>query len=135
MPSTEAYMPVVDELTPERIWIEPGLYKATCIAVLPPNMYVQYDRWYMRVDFALHRDGSIVSKCINLGKGVQPSIKLSPRTDYFKLWVQAAGRRPEKGEPMDPAKIKGVEFVAEVADQLHKVNGETYSIVKKISRS
>jgi hypothetical protein len=88
----------------------------------------------MRVDFAIHDDGVVVSRYLNLGTGQEPNAQLGPRSDYYKLWSEAMGRKPEKNEPMDPAKIVGVEFLVTVEDKQLGGNGETYSVVKSVRR-
>ena len=118
----------------ERPRIAPGEYRATCTAISQPMMYSKFKRWYMRVDFAIHGDGSIVSKYINLGEGKEPNTMHGFRTDYFKLWSAAMGRKPEKNEPMDPAKIVGVEFLVMTTDKKLGRAGEAYSVVESVRR-
>jgi hypothetical protein len=74
------FMPTAAHI--ERSRIEPGDYRATCTAVKPPELYRAFARWFMRVDFAIHDDGAVVSKYINLGFGNEPNTRLGPRTDY-----------------------------------------------------
>jgi hypothetical protein len=83
----------------------------------------------MRIDFAIHDDEAVVSRYLNLGSGKEPNPQLGPRSDYYKLWSHAVGRKPEKNESMDPAKIVGVEFLVTLEDRRHGENGETYSVV------
>ena len=118
----------------ERTRLEPGEYKATCTAIQPPAVYRAFSRWYMRVDFAIHDDGELVSKYINLGIGKQPNVQLGPRTEYYKLWAMAVGRRPANNEPLDPARIIGVTFIVTVGDQEHGSDEAIYSIVKSVRR-
>jgi hypothetical protein len=133
--STFSFMPVANNRSaPERTRMEPGEYRATCTAIRPPEVYRAFKRWYMRVDFAIHGDGQVMSKYINLGIGEKPNMQLGPRTDYYKLWVQAVGRKPEHNEPMDPARIVGVDFLVTVGDKSHGGAGEVYSTVESVRR-
>jgi hypothetical protein len=126
-------MPVAStDSSHERTRIEPGEYRATCTAVKPPEIYRAFARWYMRVDFAIHDDGAVVSKYINLGTGKTPSGQLGPRSDYYKLWTLSVGRKPEKNEPMDPAKIIGAELLVTVIDKELGGDGEAYSTVESV---
>ena len=130
-----SFMPVANtDASHERTRIEPGEYRATCIAVKPPELYRAFTRWYMRVDFSIHETGEVVSKYINLGVGKEPNAQLGPRTDYYKLWSQAVGRKPAKNEVMDPARIIGVELLVMVADKHHGGDGEPYSMVQSVRR-
>jgi hypothetical protein len=88
----------------------------------------------MRIDFAIHDDGVIVSRYLNLGPGKEPNPLLGPRSEYYKLWSHAMGRKPEKSEPMDPAKIVGVEFLVNVGDKQLGGDGELYSVVTSARR-
>jgi hypothetical protein len=88
----------------------------------------------MRIDFAIHDDGVLLSRYINLGTGKEPNPQLGPRSDYYKLWSEAMGRKPEKNEPMDPAKIIGAELLVTVEDKQLGGDGEAYSIVKSARR-
>jgi hypothetical protein len=121
------------EASRERVRIEPGKYRATCTAVRPPAIFQQYSRWYIRVDFAIHDDGVVVSKYINLGTGKEPNIQLGPRSEYFKLWTLAVGRKPEHNESMESSKIIGTEFTVTVVDKEHKSDGGIYSQVEAVS--
>ena len=127
-------MPVATTL--ERTRIEPGEYPATCTAVKPPELYTFYARWYLRIDFAVHDGGEIVSRYINLGnsKGKPTNIQLGPRTAYYKLWTMAVGRKPGENETMDPAKIIGAEFLVTVVDKEHGSGGGAYSRVESVRR-
>jgi hypothetical protein len=118
----------------ERTRMEPGEYRATCTAVRNPELYRKFDRWYLKVDFAIHADGTVVSKYINLGGGKEPSTNLGPRSDFYKLWAVAMGRRLEKNEPMDLSKIIGMEFMVTVGDKNHGGDGEAYSTVQSVRR-
>ena len=42
----------------ERTRMEPGEYPATCTAVRNPELYRAFGRWYLKVEFAIHDDGS-----------------------------------------------------------------------------
>jgi hypothetical protein len=97
-------------------------------------MFREFHRWYMRVDFAIHNDGTIVSKYINLGTGKEANGQLGPRTNYYKLWTLAVGRKPEQNETMDPALIVGVEFMVTVGDKNREEDGEAYSTVESVRR-
>jgi hypothetical protein len=118
----------------ERTRMEPGEYRATCTAVRNPELYRAFTRWYLKVDFAIHGDGAVVSKYINLGGGKEPNTVLGPRSDFYKLWVAAMGRRLEKNETMDLSKIVGMEFMVMVGDKQHGGDGEAYSTVQSVRR-
>jgi hypothetical protein len=124
-----SFMPVAAS----RTRIEPGEYQATCTAVRSPERYRAYNRWYIRVDFAIHETGEVVSRYLNLGTGEHANLQLSTRSEYYKLWTAAAGRKPEKNEPMDPAQIVGVEFLVTVADKEHRTDG-VYSRVESVRK-
>jgi len=133
--TTLNFMPTANsEAAPERTHIEMGEYRATCTTIRPPELYRLYKRWYMRVDFTIRDSGEVVSKYINLGGSPQPNTNLGPRTDYYKLWSLAVGRKPERNETMDPAKIIGVEFMVMVGDKTHRSDGEAYSAVTAVRR-
>ena len=129
--SAFSFMPIATMT--ERTRIEPGHYKATLTAVRKPELYRAYNRWYLRIDFTIHETGEAVPKYVSLGSGKEHNLQLTPKTSYFKLWTLAVGRRPEKNEPMDPARMIGVEFLVEVADRQHE-DGELYSRVKDVKR-
>jgi hypothetical protein len=114
--------------------MEPGEYRATCTAVRNPEQYRAFNRWYLKVDFSIQDDGSVVSKYINLGGGQEPTTGLGPRSDFYKLWAAAMGRRLEKNEPMDLSKIVGMEFWVTVGDKQHGGDGEAYSTVQSVRR-
>jgi hypothetical protein len=132
--ATSTFMPIASTL--ERTRIEPGEYPARCTAVKPPELYTFFARWFLRIDFAVHDGGEIVSRYLNLGKseGKPTNIQLGPRSEYYKLWTMAVGRKPEKNEPMDPAKIVGVDFLVTVADKEHGSGGGAYSRVESVRR-
>jgi hypothetical protein len=92
----------------------------------------------MRIDFSIHETGEVVSKYMNLGvvkdATTPPNAQLGPRTDYYKLWSLAVGRKPMKNEPMDPARIIGVEFLVQVGDKKLGGDGEAYSMVQSVKR-
>lgn len=111
--------------------VAPGKYKATCTAVHQPELYRAFSRWYLRLDFAINDDGSIVSKYLNLGTGKEPNTQLGPRSDYYRLWSMAVGREPTKNEQMDPAKIIGVEFAVTVVSKQRHGGGE-YSVISEL---
>lgn len=127
--TTFSFMPIAAS----RTRIEPGEYRATCTAVRQPELYRAYNRWYLRVDFAIHETGEVVSRYLNLGTGEQANLQLSTRSDYYKLWIAAVGRKPDKNEPMDPSKIVGIEFLVIVADKEHRTDG-VYSRVESIRK-
>jgi hypothetical protein len=114
----------VDEST-GRVRIEEGEYRATCTAVHPPAIFRGFGRVFRRVDFAIHDDGSIVSKYVNMASGD----KINIRSEYYKLWVATMGRRHEPGELLDLDVMVGKEFVVTVKDKVHKEVGDTYSVV------
>ncbi len=114
-----------------RVRIEPGVYKATCVEVHDPALYYEFQRWYVRVDFAIHEEGAVVSKYVNLDGGKTPRLDTKPRSDYYKLWTLAAGHKPAQREPMDPAIIKGLECRVKVIDKCLKETGEIYSAVSE----
>jgi hypothetical protein len=117
--------------------MKPGEYRATCTAVRNPELYRAFDRWYLKVDFCIHDDGSVVSKYVNLGAGKEPNTSLGPRSDFYKLWAAAMGRRLEKNEPMDLSKIVGMDFLVMVGDKKHggdEGDGEVYSTVQSVRR-
>jgi hypothetical protein len=117
--------------------MEPGEYRATCTAVRNPEVYRAFARWYMKVEFCIHETGEVVSKYVNLGAGTEPNTSLGPRSDFYKLWTAAMGRRLEKNEVMDLSKIVGMEFMVTVGDKKHggdEGDGEAYSTVQSVKR-
>lgn len=130
-----SFIPIADtNASHERTRLEPGEYKATCTAIHPPALYRAFSRWYMRADFAIHDHGVVVSKYINLGIGKQPNVQLGPRSDYYKLWAMAVGRKPKNNEPLDPARIIGMKFTVTVGDQEHGSDKAIYSRVESVRR-
>jgi hypothetical protein len=86
----------------------------------------------MRFDFAVHETGEVISRYLNLGQN--PNSGLRSRSDYFKLWVMATGRKPQHGEPMDPTRIVGIEFWVIVVDREFGDGGGTYSVIESIKK-
>jgi hypothetical protein len=111
--------------------VNPGRYQATCTEVHLPKVFRAYKRWYMRVDFAIHDDGSIVSLYLNLGDGTHPNTQLGSRSGYWRVWTVCVGRNPIKGEPMDPAKMLGAEVTVTVVTKERHGGGE-YSVVSEV---
>lgn len=132
--TTFIFMPTATAAHIERPRLEPGEYRATCTAVKQPQMFREFHRWYMRVDFSVHETGEVVSEYLNLGRGKDPNGQLGPRTNYYKRWTQAAGRKPEKNETMDPALIVGAEFMVTVGDKERREEGGPYSAVESVRR-
>ena len=114
-----------------RVLIDSGEHEAMCTGVHQLEMYRKFQRWYMRVDFKI-ADVVLVCEYLNLGTGETPNMQLGPRTEYYKLWAIAKGRKPEENEPMDPRKIIGVEFLVTVADKSLGGDGEAYSTVTSV---
>lgn len=126
------FMPIANNSPRQRTRIEPGEYHATCVGFHEPGYYEFYKRWYMRFDFAIQDDGQVVSRYLNMGRDKKPKLDFRPQANYYKLWVMAVGRKPEHGEPMDPAKIIGLKCLVDVVDHTHKTDGSVYSRVESI---
>ena len=112
--------------------IEPGDYIATCVAVHPPIEFSQYERMSQRIDFAIEGDGTVLKKYCNLGPSKSPWKVVTPKSQYYKVWTAAMGRRPEPGEPITLDAIVGTRCRVTVVDKEHKEHGYIYSVVDKV---
>jgi hypothetical protein len=118
-------LPVVDESS-NREWVAAGEYQATCIAIHPPSPYRRFQRMYRRADFTIHNDGVTVPAYVNV-----PQDKVSVRSNYYRYWVAAMGRRHQPGELLDLAVMLGKAFTVTVADKVH-ADGDAYSVVTDV---
>jgi hypothetical protein len=116
-----------------------GEYQASCIRVNPPQLFRQYQRWYLRADFAIHGDGAIISKYFNLDREVytengkrltRPVASLSTRSDLFKACAMVL--KLSAADRLDPAILVDPQltFAVLVADKTG--DGGTYSVVDKV---
>ena len=121
--------------------IPPGNYQAACIGWQGPEFVRAFQRWSVRLEFALLDDGTRVSAFYNLGSDpTQP--RPGRRSRYYAAWSQANGESPHKGQRMMPDTFTepGLLYVVQVADavkdegQKEKPDALVYSRVVNILR-
>jgi hypothetical protein len=81
--------------------ITPGDYQGVCIRWQGPEFVRAFQRWSLRLEFALLEDGTLVSAFYNLGSDpARP--RPGRRSRYYAAWSQANGEPPRKGQAMTP---------------------------------
>jgi hypothetical protein len=114
--------------------IEPGDYTARCAGLQPPFEYKQYARMAQRIDFVIEGDGTVLKKYVNLGPAASPWKTAPSRSEYYKLWTAAMGRRPKPGETINLDFLAGrpdIQLRVTVEDKEHE-DGYTYSLIGKV---
>ena len=121
--------------------ISPGEYRAACVGWQGPEFVRAFQRWSIRLEFALLDDGTLVSAFYNLGS--DPSRpRAGRRSRYYAVWSQANGEPPYKRQEMAPETFTepGLLYTLQVADavtdevQKRKPDALVYSRVVNILR-
>jgi hypothetical protein len=121
--------------------IPPGEYRAACVDWQGPEFVRAFQRWSLRLEFALLDDGTLVSAFYNLGSDpARP--RAGRRSRYYGAWSQANGEPPRKRQEMAPESFTepGLLYTLQVADALkdegqnEKPDALVYSRVVNILR-
>jgi hypothetical protein len=121
--------------------IPPGEYRAACVDWQGPEFVRAFQRWSVRLEFAILDDGTLVSAFYNLGSDpARP--RAGRRSRYFAAWTQANGEPPRKGQKIAPETFAepGLLYTLQVADavkdeaQKRKPDALVYSRVVNILR-
>jgi hypothetical protein len=121
--------------------VSPGEYQATCTGWQGPEFVRAFQRWSLRLEFALLDDGTRVSAFYNLGSDpARP--RPGRRSRFYAAWSQANGEPPCKGQRMTPETFTepGLFYTLQVADavkdesQKRKPDALVYSRVVNILR-
>ena len=126
---------------PDYPLLAPGKYIARGVKTQGPEWVRSFQRWSLRVEFALVDEPGFVSAFFNLGndKGAK---QIGRQSRYFKAWTIANGGPPCRGELMDPAIfLEGQFFEVQVvrcdADSKGRAknDSEVYSVVSELLKS
>jgi hypothetical protein len=79
--------------------VAPGIYQAVCVTWQGPEWVRDFQRWCLRLEFALLADGTLVSRFYNLG-GDRTHKHYGRRSLFYKVWCLANGEPPHKGQRM-----------------------------------
>ena len=121
--------------------VPPGIYRAVCTGWQGPQWVRAFRRWSIRLNFALLGCEADVSGFLNLGN--DPKRKsFGRRSNYYKLWCQANGEAPCKGQRMlrDTFIEPGLLYTLHVGDankdehQAEKADALVYSKAMRILR-
>ena len=118
--------------------LSPGIYTVRGVGVQGPMWLRSFQRWSVRIEFALVSEPGNVSVFYNLGTD-----KLAPhvgrQSRYYKNWVLANGEHPRKGQKMSAdVFLDGqfleveVEFCSRNQAGEQKAEAEIYSRIKRI---
>ena len=113
--------------------IEAGKYLVRGVSHQGPEWVRTYQRWSLRVEFALVAELGKASAFFNFGNDPKGP-KVGRQSRYWKVWVQANGSLPAKGQEMTPdVFLEGQFFLVTIEDALldstktAKTDAEVYS--------
>jgi hypothetical protein len=121
--------------------IPPGVYSGSCTSWQGPAWVRAFRRWSLRLNFILMDGETEVSGFLNLGD--DPKRKsFGRRSKYYKVWCQANGEPPCKGQRMPPKTFTepGLLYILRVDDatkdehQAEKPEALVYSKAMEILR-
>jgi hypothetical protein len=81
--------------------IEPGKYTVRGASYQGPDWIKKWQRWSMRVEFALVHEAESVSVFFNMGSD-RNGVSFGANSRYYKAWTLANGARPTRGQNMSP---------------------------------
>jgi hypothetical protein len=117
--------------------IKPGMYQVRGTKVQGPEWVRKYQRWSLRIEFALVSEPGNVSAFFNLGSNPDEP-RIGRQSKYWKDWVLANEDAPRKGQQMDPQVfLEGQFFIVTIDDGNKdsegkpKADGEVYSRITK----
>ena len=126
---------------PDYPLLTPGRYVVRGTLFQGPEWVRSFQRWSLRIEFALVHETASVSAFFNFGNDKSGG-KLGRQSRYYKAWVIANGELPKRGQDMNPSIfLDGQFFEVEVAnierdsEGNQKTEAETYSRIVKIISS
>jgi hypothetical protein len=81
--------------------IAAGRYTVRGLKIQGPEWVRQYQRWSLRVEFALVHETESASAFFNMGTN-RHSPHIGRQSRYFKAWTLANGEFPKRGQEMTP---------------------------------
>ena len=126
---------------PEYPLLEPGRYTVRGTKLQGPEWVRSFNRWSLRIEFALTTEPGSVSAFFNLGND-KTAKHFGRQSRYFRAWTIANGGMPFRGQDMTPdVFLEGQFFEVEVeqCDTDSKGNpkneAEVYSRITGILRA
>ena len=117
--------------------IEPGTYQVRGVDFQGPQWVRKYQRWSLRIEFALVTEPGNASAFFNFGSDPQGP-RVARHSNYWKEWVKANGDLPAKGQEMTPdVFLEGQFFCVSIEDSTlnsdgkRKTDPEVYSKITK----
>jgi hypothetical protein len=126
--------------TPTLVWkgadypkISSGKYQVRGVSYQGPEWVRAYQRWSLRIEFALVTEPGRASAFFNFGTNPE-KVHIGRQSRYWKAWVQANGELPTKGQEMTPEVfLEGQFFWVTIddavlnSDRAKKSDAEVYS--------
>lgn len=99
--------------------IPPGIYQGICTGWQGPDWVIPFQRWSLRLNFALLDGETEVSAFLNMGNDPKQK-SYGTRSKFYAAWCCANGERPRKGQRLryDTFAEPGLLYTLRVADAI-----------------
>lgn len=114
--------------------LDPGIQLVRAVSYQGPEWVRRYNRWSLRIEFALVATPGSVSAFFNMGSNPEgPHIGRQSR--YWRVWTLANGGPPLRGQSMSPDVFLDDQFFrVSIADATQDSNGKTKADAEVYSR-